>query len=354
MKVSVIVPIYNCEKYLANCLDSIVSQTLDETEIILENDGSTDGSLKIMCEYAKKYPNIIVVDKQNSGYGATMNCGIDAARGEYIAIVEPDDYIDKNMFSVLYKKAKKYDLDVIKSDYYEFSAANGCKRIKSVYNKLVYNRVINCDTCPNLFHYRMNTWTGLYKTDFIKSSNIRYNETPGASYQDNGFWFQTMALAKKIMFINKAFYHYRVDNPNSSINSKNKIYCMCDEYDYIENFLKKNDVMYEKFLNIFLAKKFDNYFYTFTRISDEYKLDFLKKFGEDFRLFANVSFMDKCKMLDLETIIENPALYIERYKNEDTFYQKEQNMSKFKKIIKKVKKYGFFSSLTHYFRKSIY
>ena len=129
---------------------------------------------------------------------------------------------------------------------------------------------------------------------------------------------------------------------------------MCDEYDYIENFLKKNDVMYEKFLNIFLAKKFDNYFYTFTRISDEYKPDFLKKFGEDFRLFANVSFMDECKMLDLETIIENPALYIERYKSEDTFYQKEQNMSKFKKIIKKVKKYGFFSSLTHYFRKSIY
>ena len=102
-KVTVLVPTYNTEKYLAQNLDALVGQTLRDIEIIAINDGSTDGSLDIMRQYAARDARIRVIDKPNSGYGASLNLGIDEARGEYIAISEPDDYIERTMLAKMYK-----------------------------------------------------------------------------------------------------------------------------------------------------------------------------------------------------------------------------------------------------------
>ena len=117
IKVSVVIPIYNVEKYLRQCLDSVVNQTLKEIEIICVNDGSTDSSPAIINEYAAKDPRIVVIDKANSGYGHSMNCGFDLARGEYIGIVESDDYADPDMFEKLYECAAADGLDVVKSGF---------------------------------------------------------------------------------------------------------------------------------------------------------------------------------------------------------------------------------------------
>ena len=100
-KVSVIVPVYNVEPYLRECMDSIVRQTLKEIEIICINDGSTDGSLEILKEYADRDDRIILVDKENGGYGLAMNIGLDRASGEYIGIVEPDDYVALTIYEDL-------------------------------------------------------------------------------------------------------------------------------------------------------------------------------------------------------------------------------------------------------------
>lgn len=117
VKVSIVVPICNVEKYLDECLTSIANQTLKEIEIICVDDGSKDNSLKIAKRWQKKDKRFIVITKKNSGYGNTMNVGIDNAHGEYLGIVESDDYVDKHMFEVLYTVAKSNDLDVVKSDY---------------------------------------------------------------------------------------------------------------------------------------------------------------------------------------------------------------------------------------------
>ena len=101
-KVSIIVPTYNVENYLRECMDSIVGQTLKDIEIICINDGSTDGSLEILKNYAAKDPRIIIVDKKNEGYGVGMNIGLERASGEYIGIVEPDDFVPDNMYEDLY------------------------------------------------------------------------------------------------------------------------------------------------------------------------------------------------------------------------------------------------------------
>lgn len=283
--VSIVVPIYNVEKYLNECLKSIQKQTLKDIEVICVDDGSKDNSLKIAEKYARSDERFKIITKNNAGYGDSMNRGFDASTGEYIGIVESDDYIEYNMFESLYNAAKFNKCEIVKSDYYEFTTKKKKRPtyIKTVTDDAYYNTVINYKTTLELFHFRMNTWTGIYLRDFIIKNNIRHNLTPGASYQDNGFWFQTLSLAERIMFLNKSFYHYRQDNPNSSINNKAKVFCMCDEYEYIEDFLNKHKEISEDLTEIFLLKKYFNYMYTYERVGDEYKIQFLKRFAEDFR-----------------------------------------------------------------------
>lgn len=119
--VSIVIPVCNVEKYLRECLDSVINQTMTELEIICVDDGSNDNSLSILKEYENKDNRIIVISKENSGYGNTMNVGMDKATGEYIGIVESDDYIEKNMFERLYAVACKYNAEIVKSDHYIFS-----------------------------------------------------------------------------------------------------------------------------------------------------------------------------------------------------------------------------------------
>ena len=119
-KVSVVIPVCNVETYLRECLDSALAQTLRDIEIICVDDGSTDSSPAILDEYAAKDSRVKVIHKPNGGYGHTMNVGMDAATGEYFAILESDDIIKPNMYEVLYGLAKANDVDVIKSDHEVF------------------------------------------------------------------------------------------------------------------------------------------------------------------------------------------------------------------------------------------
>ena len=200
------------------------------------------------------------------------------------------------------------------------------QRIQTPTDKKYYNLVLNAHSCPEIFHFKMNTWTGIYKTDFIRSNSIVYNETPGAAYQDNGFWFQTLALSDSIMFINRSFYHYRQDNPNSSINSKAKVFCMCDEYAFIERFINDNKISNEYF-GIFLIKKYYNYMHTYKRISDEYKMSFLIRMKEEFEPYLKTSENAEKELGShifnmLWRIVDDP----QQFYVEDTIYEIQHNI----------------------------
>lgn len=315
-KVSIVVPVYNVATYLPECLDSVIKQTLKDIEIICVDDGSTDNSLEILNEYAKKDDRVKVITKPNAGYGNSMNMGMDAATGEYIGIVESDDWVEPTMFADLYKAAKKYNAEIVKSDYYEFTTKEGDKQIyiQTPTIPYFYNRPISADTFEDIFHFRMNTWTGIYKTSFLRLFDIRHNETPGASYQDNGFWFKTISLATTAIFLDKAYYHYRQDNPNSSINSKGKVFCMCDEYKFIREFVDANPDIKTAHLQTFLAKKYYNYFYTYKRVANEHKIAFLKRFAEEFNeSLENEEFDDTMlpekEMSILKRIMKDPEKF---------------------------------------------
>lgn len=338
-KVSIVIPIYNVEKYLAECLESVCAQTLREIEIICVNDGSTDSSKSIIEKFMSKDKRVKCVDKKNSGYGNTMNRGFDAATGEYIGIVESDDFMDKRAFEILYNEAKKYDLDLIKSDYYTFYGETGTTEyIHTCPDPKHYRKVIGKDKAPEVFEFRMNTWTGLYKKEFIEKNNIRHNETPGASYQDNGFWFQTISLAERLMYIDQAFYHYRQDNPNSSINSKSKIYCMCDEYDFIYDFLDAHPAEKKKYFVPYFKKRFFNCMTTYHRVSNENKLLFLERFSDDLKKLIKRNNFKISDLQDewMESIVSRIIDDYELFFYEDMNYkyneQKEKALEKLKAL----------------------
>ena len=121
-KISIVVPIYNVEKYLRECLDSILAQTLQDIEIIAIDDGSPDQCGNIIDEYAKKDKRIIAIHQKNSGYSISVNKGIALAKGEYIGIIESDDWIEPDMYKTLYENAKKYDTDITKGGFWKYNS----------------------------------------------------------------------------------------------------------------------------------------------------------------------------------------------------------------------------------------
>lgn len=329
--VSVIVPIYNVEQFLEECLESVVQQSLRNIEIICVNDGSTDQSLNILQKFAEADNRIKVISKANSGYGDSMNIGMEAATGEYIGIVESDDYVEKNMFERLYEAALKFDADIVKSNHYIFSTKKGKKQKKfqAVCPQGFYDKVLNAKSCAEIFDFCMMNWTGIYKKGFIEKNHIRHNVTPGASFQDNGFWFQTMALGERIVFINEAFYYYRQDNPNSSINRKEKVFCICDEYNYIQKFVEMNATVKEKYYLNFIHKKVFNYLHFYNLTSDEFKLDFLQRIGKEFEEDLKNPAIDKAQinswiMTMMNRIIDSPELFY----YEDSIWQLKENQKK--------------------------
>lgn len=285
-KVSVLVPVYNNAKYLHECIDSILNQTLQDIEVIIIDDGSTDPTaISILDNYAQQDQRVKVVHKKNSGYGHSMNVGLDFATGEYIAIVESDDYILPEMFETYTKVADKYNTDFIKSSFKRFIGDGKERRFEeAVISK--ESKYFNCKLNPRqdilLFRQTNVIWNGIYRRSFLLKNNIRFNETPGASYQDNGFWFQTFIYTENFRILPQAFYMLRRDNSESSFFSKKKVFCMCDEYMFIYNILKKQPFLYKKFIHIFYLKKFYNYMFTFNRIGDEYKEMFLERFSQEF------------------------------------------------------------------------
>ena len=315
-KVSIIMPCYNTAPYLRQALDSVVNQTLKDIEIICVNDGSTDNTLDIIKEYATKDNRIVVIDGPNGGYGKAMNKGLDKATGEYIGILEPDDYLKLDMYETQYKIAKENNLDFIKADFYRFVGDNYDYNHLSK-NPKDYNIVCKPIEKLETFLFIMNTWSGIYRRDFIEKFNIRHNETPGASFQDNGFFFQTFCFAERAMFLDKPFYMNRRDNPNSSVKSKAKVYCMNEEYEYIKELLIKNN-LFTKVKEIYEILKFYNYMFTLTRIDNSFKLQYIIDIAEEFRkdrIEYNLAytFFNQWDKEKIKLLMTSPANFYNKY-----------------------------------------
>ena len=333
-KISVVVPVYNVEKYLKECIDSIINQTLEDIEIICVNDGSTDSSLEILNDYAKKDSRIIVINKSNSGYGHTMNMGLNAATGEYVGIIESDDFADKNMFEDLYKLAKEYDADIVKGDWYNYWSKNKFARKNNRISSAKALKLTNSKQDKSLLRINPSVWSAIYKKEFLNKYNARFLETPGASYQDLAFSFKIFALAERVILTDKAYLYYRQDNMNSSVKSKTKVYCVCDEYEEIDRFLEQYPDLKFEFKVQEEINRYNGYVSSVLRIDDSVKPEFVKVFSDHFKEEYNTGllgneFFKKINKNEFMTLINNPEKYIKVLKS----IEKRRKFNQFRKNI---------------------
>ena len=216
VSVSVIVPVYNVEKYLDECLGSLVNQTLSELEIIVVNDGTKDNSQSIIDHYVKQYPNKVVsLIKENGGLGDARNYGIPYAKGEYIGFVDSDDIVHLEMYEKMFNKAKLEDSDLVLCDLEYFYETSSEKMVKE---GLV--QIENIDVNKTVFLSPLFAWNKLYRKSLFIESELKY--PIGLWYEDIPVTVPFFTLAKKISYVHETLIYYRqrstsimgsVDNP---------------------------------------------------------------------------------------------------------------------------------------------
>ncbi len=220
--VSVIVPVYNAASTLDKALDSIQAQGHCDLEIICINDGSTDNSLEIMRVHAASDERIVIIDKENQGYGATCNRGIEEAHGEWIAIVEPDDWIEGEMYGDMLEFAAGFSekIDIIKTPYWRIAYV-GTPRQKKF--QCSYKLSVHPEKQPfvitdaiQLFHHHPSIWSAIYRKSFLDENDIRFEPIPGAGWADNPFLAETLCQAHNIIYLDKAYYCYCEDSEEKS------------------------------------------------------------------------------------------------------------------------------------------
>ena len=214
-KVSIIVPIYNVERYLEECVDSLLGQTLKDIEIILVDDGSPDRCGEIVDSYAAKDNRVVAVHQKNLGYSKAVNYGIKLAKGEYIGIIESDDWVEPTMYEKLYERAGD-SVDIVKCGFWTFnSMETGARR--NVYYKNPSGvdlrkgpkRDFSVQDWPKIVAFHASIWAAIYRADFIKK--IPLLDTAGASYQDFPFAIEALCRAQKIAVVSEPLVHWRND-----------------------------------------------------------------------------------------------------------------------------------------------
>ena len=230
-KVSILLPSLNVVDYIKQCVDSVTSQTLKEIEILCIDAGSEDGTLEILESEAAKDPRIRVIHSEKKSYGYQMNLGIREAKGDYIGIVETDDYVDPDMFEILYRRAIKDNSDMVKGVLYDVYTFDDSREKEILFDYIPANTVpgvtFSPDNRPQVHDWDGNIWNGIYRRDFLLKNNLGFQETPGAAFQDIGFQQRVLNAAEKVAYMRAHFYHYRKVRPGASTwNPK------CVEYIY--------------------------------------------------------------------------------------------------------------------------
>jgi len=216
-KISVIVPVWNVEKYLRKCLDSLVNQTLKDIEIILVNDESPDNSIDILKEYKNKDERIILIEQKNGGQGNARNNGINHASGEYISFVDSDDYIELDMFEKMYKLAKKEKADMCVCAQKKVNEKN---EIIGYDYLNIAGEFGTCKTNSNIMFVNMGPCNKIFKRTLLESNEIRFPTNRLLWYEDLPFVAKCLLNSKKICWIDTPFYNY-LQRENSTMNNKN-------------------------------------------------------------------------------------------------------------------------------------
>ncbi|MDE6698835.1 MAG: glycosyltransferase, partial [Lachnospiraceae bacterium] len=222
-KVSIIVPVYNSEKYLEKCLESLAGQTLKELEVVLVNDGSTDSSLEIMESFSKKYSGrFVIINKENGGQASARNMGIKQSSGEYIGFVDSDDRVDIHMFEEMYNHAVVKNYDLVECHYhYVQELEDGT--IKELATR---GDIRQHENRRDMFINPMaSPWNKLYKRSVLIDGNITFPE--GLIYEDTSFFIKSIPFIRSSYYMEDKFvYYYLRGNSTMNANKSRRVGCL--------------------------------------------------------------------------------------------------------------------------------
>lgn len=260
-KISVIIPVYNVEKYLKECLDSVINQTIKDIEIICINDGSTDSSLELLKEYSEKDNRIVLIDKENEGVGKTRNLGIDVAKGDFVIFMDPDDfYMDKDVLEVLYNNAIENNVLICGGGFVTYN--NITKEFSQNYPQDLDGYIFEKDALIDYKDYQFDYGYHrfIYNREFLIKNNIYFPLYK--RFQDPPFFIKAMILAEKFYAVKKLVYGYRVGHADVKWTEEkiNDLLCgLIDDMSYARKYnLKK--------LEFYTKERFKSHFRRCTRI----------------------------------------------------------------------------------------
>ena len=360
-KISVIIPVYNGEKYLAKCLESILKQTLKDIQIICINDGSIDNTLSILNKYALKDKRIEIVSSENKGQGSARNIGLTKVKGEYVFFVDADDWISKNALELLYNKAKTTDNDIIFFQMINYMNNSNNFVETDLYNHECFiknfkdeNVIFNCNDTKNfLFEIPVCPVSKLYKKEFLDLNNLKFPE--GINFEDNVFFYNAFFKCEKAGFLKEHLYFRRRHDGSVTqtldeskfdiIKATNKVLDMFIELDQYE--LYKKDLINHTFSMILewfnkspleLKDEFYNLIKRDFKGFNELKLDFQDNLNEDYSLIYDISdsnnyyldFLSEYTLLTTEyEIYDNGLVYS---KDSEEYKEYKSNLSNNYKI----------------------
>jgi len=284
---SVVVPIYKVERYLRQCIDSLINQTLKDIEIILVDDGSPDGCPTIVDEYAMADSRVVAIHQENGGYGKAMNHGISRARGKYVGILESDDWAESTLYEKMVTKAESTNADIVKCGHYIYNSA----QIPMLQSTPWIYPHINIFRAPDgaffpmdwkeIFLFHTGPWSWIYRAELIRQ--VQFPETR-ASYQDIPFIFDVLSRNPRMAVVKDFLIHYRTDEDSgSSSNQTNaKVIKMADMTLAARNILEKRGLL-EAVQEEFFMHAFGTHLPLLERIQKQYRQEYFDKIHEIFK-----------------------------------------------------------------------
>ncbi|MDR1963459.1 MAG: glycosyltransferase [Planctomycetaceae bacterium] len=268
-QISIIIPVYNVEPYLRECLDSVVNQTMREIQIICVNDGSTDGSFAILEAYAACDSRIEIINKPNGGLSAARNVAYPYVKGEYTLFVDSDDWIHRQLCEKVWKKAHESCAELVLFSHVRV----GTQPISNGFSEIIPDDKVSCDEKKTILHYPM-AWAKLWKTDFLLNKQIFFPE--GLYFEDNLTHWQAVLQAEKISILPEELYYYRQRENSITQSCGREYFDLFEILQRIEQFLKENGY-YDQFKEYFIIMVIGYLQHHYLWIKDELKPEFSEK-----------------------------------------------------------------------------
>ena len=337
-------PSLNVVEYIDECIKSVLNQTLTDIEIICVDGGSTDGTLDIIQQYVKKDNRVKLIHSDIKSYGYQMNLGIKEACGDYIGIVETDDYIQSDMYERLYDVVvgnPEEEIDFVKAGYNQIAECKGkvfCLPFTRDFDKSMLNRVLDLSEERNMYDLN-HIWSGIYRRDFLIGNSLWFNETMGASFQDTSFSLLVNLVAERCVYIGYEGYNYRTDNEGSSVKSDTKIDCVIHEYEYVVNKLKQLELYDDVRKRLVLINKLYTYEWNYIRLSEQSAAKFFDLIQDEMKeYYSYQSFFQNLtdQQSDIIKLLTEPEVIIELRKKEEKIRSSFYNLIKYLNNCKRV------------------